>query len=117
VDARLPGLTVSGPDEKTYVFFNDVTLRVRHLPLMVVADRRLMLMADGLGRFLNLPVVDKTGLTNLYDYSIGWNVHVQRQLENETTARAAVDKILHDLGLGLAPDTAPLDMLVVKKVD
>ena len=84
---------------------------------MVVADERLMLLADGLGRFLNTPVVDKTGLTNVYDYSIAWNVQVKRQLENETTARAAVDKMLRDLGLGLAPDTASLEMLVVKKAD
>jgi len=110
VDARLPGLTVSGADEKVDVDFNDVKLRVRHLPLMVVAD-------EGLGRFLNTPVVDKTGLTNVYNYALAWNVQVKRQLENETTARAAADKMLHDLGLGLEPDTAPLEMLVVKKAD
>ena len=117
VDSRLPGLTVSGADEKPYVHYNDRLLRLRHLPLMVVAEERLMPLANALGRYLNTPVVDKTGLTNVYDYSITWNVQVQRQLQNETTARAAVDKMLGELGLGLAPDTASLEMLVVKKAE
>jgi uncharacterized protein (TIGR03435 family) len=117
MDSRLPGLTVSGADEKPDVDYNDRQLRIRHLPLLMVAEERLMPLTNALGRLLNTPVVDKTGLTNVYDYSITWNVQVQRQLQNETTARAAMDKMLRDLGLGLAPDTASLEMLVVKKAD
>jgi uncharacterized protein (TIGR03435 family) len=115
VNASLPDLTVSKASERQTVFFNDVKLRVTHMPLMMVASERLMPVADGLEQFLNTPVVDKTGLTNLYDYSIAWNVHIQRQLEDKTMARAAVDKILNGWGLGLQPDTASLEMLVVKE--
>jgi uncharacterized protein (TIGR03435 family) len=116
-DPRLPGLTASGADEKPFVHYDDRRLILRHLPLMLVAEERLMPLTTALGRYLNIPVVDKTGLTNAYNYSIAWNVHVQRQLRDETTARAAADKMLQGMGLGLAPDTAPLEMLVVKKAD
>ena len=117
VDASLPGLTVSQADERTRVFFDDIKVRVRHLPLIFVVGERGTRLAEGVEQVLNTPVVDKTGLTNFYDYSIPWNAPVQRQFENETTARAAVDKILNSWGLGLEPDTAPLEMLVVKKAD
>jgi len=117
VDASLPGLTVSKADERTRVFFDDIKVRVWHLPLIFVVAEQGTRLAEGVEQVLNTPVVDKTGLTNFYDYSIPWNAPVQRQFENETTARAAVDKILNSWGLGLEPDTAPLEMLVVKKAD
>jgi uncharacterized protein (TIGR03435 family) len=115
VDARLPGLKVSPDTEKRDVFYNDQNLKVQHLPLLMMANDRLTTLSDGLGRILPIPVVDETVLTNVYDYTIAWNVRVQRQLENEATARPAVDKILAVWGLGLRPDTAPVEMLVVKK--
>jgi uncharacterized protein (TIGR03435 family) len=114
-DANLPGLKVSGDDEKRHVDYNDLNLQVRHLPLLMLAGDRLRLLHDALEQILPLPVVDKTGLTNLYDYTIAWNMPVKRQLDNEATARPAVDKILGDWGLGLEPDTASLEMLVVTK--
>jgi len=61
-----------------------------------------------------MPVVDKTGLTNFYDFSVAWDPQVRQQLHDRQTARAAVDKILNAFGLALKPDTAPLEMLVVK---
>lgn len=106
VNANLPGLTVSGANEKQNITFNDVNLHFRHM--------RLTVMADVLEQLLEKPVVDKTGLTNFYDYPVAWDPQTQRRLQNDTTARATVDKILNGLGLGLEPDTALLEMLVVK---
>jgi uncharacterized protein (TIGR03435 family) len=109
VDARLPGLTVSGADEKERMFYNDSKLRFWH--------RRLTVLSSGLGSYLTTPVVDKTGLTNFYNFAIIWDPPIQREIRDNKTARAALDKIVAGLGLGLAPDTAPLEMLVVKKAD
>jgi uncharacterized protein (TIGR03435 family) len=109
VSANLPGLTVSGASEKEKITFNDVKLRFTHM--------RLTVMADVLEQLLKTPVVDKTGLTNYYDYTVAWDSQTQRQLENDMTARATVNKILNGLGLGLEPDTASLEMLVVKKAN
>jgi uncharacterized protein (TIGR03435 family) len=109
MDARLPGLTVSGADEKERMFYNDSKLRFWH--------RRLAVLSAGLGSYLATPVMDKTGLTNFYNFAIIWDPPIQREIRDHQTARAALDKIVHDLGLGLVPDTAPLEMLVVKKAD
>ena len=56
---------------------------------------------------LQQPVVDETGLTNFYDFR--WNFGARD--------KAAIDKQLAGLGLGLEPKTEPLDMLVVEKAD
>jgi uncharacterized protein (TIGR03435 family) len=64
---------------------------------------------------LKTPVVDETGLTNYYDFSLGWNTQFLMQLRDAAAARPAVDKLLGDWGLGLEPDNASLEMLVVKK--
>jgi uncharacterized protein (TIGR03435 family) len=62
---------------------------------------------------LKIPVVNKTGLTNLYDYSMAYDTQTRRQLQNEITARPVVDQILAGWGLALQPDRAPMEMLVV----
>lgn len=109
VDSSLPGLTVSGADEKENITFNDVKLLFTHLQLTVCAD--------ALEQFLKAPMVDKTDLTNFYDFSIAWDSQTRRRLQDDRTARATADQILNDLGLGLKPDMASLEMLVVKKAD
>jgi len=108
-DANLPGLTVSGADEKENVDFKDFQLHITHMPL---AD-----LAQGLEQFVKMPVVDKTGLTNFYDFLVAWDFKTQRQLRDDATSRAAADKIIQSLGLELQSDTASLEMLIVKKAD
>jgi uncharacterized protein (TIGR03435 family) len=101
----LPGLTVSAADAKENEVMKNGRLYITHL--------KLTDLIDGLQQMLKTPVVDKTGLTNFYDFSLVWNSQVQRgQLD-----RAAVEKILEEWGLGLESDTASLQMLFVKKAD
>jgi len=64
---------------------------------------------------LKMPVVDKTGLTNYYDFSLVWDSQTAQQIQNGTLDQATGQKILAEWGLGLEPDTASLEMLVVKK--
>ena len=61
-----------------------------------------------------MPVVDETGLTNFYDFSIPWNPRTQQQLPNGGIETAAGNKMLAGLGLELELATAPLEMLDVK---
>lgn len=105
----LPGLTVSDANKKENVEFKDGRLYSTHVQVGA--------MTGELEQVLGTPVVDKTGLTNFYDYSLAWNSQVQQQLQNGPTARAAVDKILDDWGLALKPDTDTLEMLVVKRAE
>jgi uncharacterized protein (TIGR03435 family) len=107
VDASLPGLTVSGADEKQNVRFENRKINFTHLPLTAVTGE--------LERMLNTPVVDKLGLTNFYDYSMVWNEQIQRQMRSGTLTREAADKILAAWGLGLHADTAAIPVLLVEK--
>ena len=106
-DARLPGLTVSGPDERQTVAFKDGQLHFTHA--------RLGGITGFAQQFLKVPLVDRTDLTNYYDFAVAWDQRTWQQLENEATARDGLDKIFGRLGLRLQPDTAPVEMLVVEK--
>ncbi|MGA2246318.1 MAG: TIGR03435 family protein [Verrucomicrobiota bacterium] len=75
---------------------------------------RVQDLLRGLEQVTKLPVVDKTTLTNYYDFSVDWGPQMMRQLQNEATAADAVKKILDDLGLTLEPDEDQTEMLVVK---
>lgn len=72
-------------------------------------------LLDGLEQAVKIPVVDKTGLTNYYDFSLAWNQQLAQQVQNGTLDPETGKKILGDWGLGLHPDTASVEMLVVKK--
>ena len=55
------------------------------------------------------PVVDQTGLTNSYDFSLKWKSDGDSNL-------AALQQALEDqLGLELVPTNMPVEMLVVEK--
>jgi uncharacterized protein (TIGR03435 family) len=105
----LPGLAVSDADKKENVSFNDGQLRFTHV--------RVGAMISGFEQVLGIPVVDRTGLTNDYDFSVAWGPEAQQQLRNGATARTLVDKILNDWGLSLKPETASVEMLAVRKAD
>jgi len=118
VDEHPPNLAVSGSEERQNANFNDIKITLQHLPLLLIAeDGHPMRMTDGLELFLATPVVDKSEMTKLYDYSMIWDMPTRKQLRDPATARPAVDKILGGWGLGLKPDTASLEMLVVKQAD
>lgn len=106
-DPALPGLTVSANSEKEGSDFKQGKLYIRHLQLKE--------LTSGFEQVLKTPVVDETSLTNYYDFSVTWTTQFLMQLRDESTARPAVDKLLGNWGLGLEPDTASLEMLVVKK--
>jgi uncharacterized protein (TIGR03435 family) len=106
-DPALPGLTVSAEGESEGSSFKKGRLWITHL--------RFKELTTGFEQVLRTPVVDETGLTNYYDFSLAWNMQLLLRLRDASTARPAVDKLLGDWGLGLEPDTASLEMLVVKK--
>lgn len=106
-NAGLPGLAVSSPGEKRKGFYKHGNFYLMHFQLKE-------LLRD-FEQTLDTPIVDETGLTNYYDFSFPWDIQTIGQLNNETTARPVLDKILATWGLGFEPETASLEMLVVKK--
>ena len=108
-DPALRALTISRTDEKRRINLRDEKLYFTQVPLSI--------MINVFGRFLETPMVDKTGTTNLYDFSIDWNSKTEQSYDAGTMTRDKVDQFIGALGLKLEPDTAPLDMLVVKKAN
>jgi uncharacterized protein (TIGR03435 family) len=108
VDPTLPGMTLSTTDKRS-----DTTNKNGKLTL---GHTRLKELAPDFEWILKTPVVDETGLTNYYDMTFDWNPSMESRLQNETTARPIADKILKNLGLALEPDTAPVEVLMVKRV-
>ncbi len=106
-NGTLPGLTVSAGG-KPNVDFNQGKLHFTHM--------RPGMLAGGLEQVVKLPVVDQTDLTNFYDFSLAMDPKLQRQLQNDATARAAAESILAGWGLGLESDNQSVEMLVVKSV-
>jgi uncharacterized protein (TIGR03435 family) len=59
---------------------------------------------------LKQPVLDRTGLTNFYDFSVARSWPIPGEPDQK-----AVEKILNDLGLKLEPGNESMQMLVVEK--
>ena len=76
---------------------------------------RLSVISDGLEGMLKTPVVDKTGMTNFYDFSLLWDSKTAQKIQSGTLDDETGRKILSSWGLGLEPDTASIEMLVVRK--
>jgi uncharacterized protein (TIGR03435 family) len=64
------------------------------------------------GRYLTRPVIDKTGLTGAYDFTLRWSTDPGREL-NQSIFKAVEDQ----LGLKFVPGTEPLPALRVDKID
>ena len=104
---NLPGLTVSANGEKTDIVFKNGKLYFTHQPLSVILD--------GLSRGLDQPVVNQTGLTDDYDFSVQWNGGIQEKMETGAFSLAGVKQVLKGWGLTLEQDTQPMDMFIVEK--
>ena len=104
-DPNSPGLQVSNGDEKQNTNFKNGRLFFTHTKLSEISS--------GLTSVLKMPVVDKTDLTNFYDFSLAW----KPGMNPNNLSRDDIDKILAEWGLDLEPDTASIEMLVVKRAN
>ena len=106
-DPNSPGLKIADAGEKENVMPKNGRLYFTHMRLNVVTD--------GMERMFKTPMVDNTGLTNFYDFSLVWDPQTQRQISSGTLDPETGKEILDEWGLGLGPSTASIEMLVVKK--
>lgn len=98
-----PVLQLSTNGQRTSISVQNGKLQATHM--------RLAFLSSLLGNVSKQPVLDKTGLTNYYDFSVDYDWGKYRNNPDQE----AVDKILNALGLELEPDTTSMSMLVVKK--
>lgn len=104
-DPNSPGLVLSGSDEKQNADVKKGRMYLTHMKLQDVTS--------GLEYVLKTPVVDETGLSNYYDFSLAWTPSVR----TGNLTRDDIDKIIGEWGLKLESDTESMEMLVLKKVD
>lgn len=105
VDPNLPNLEISDPTENEGATYSKGQLHFKHLHIDDLTDE--------FERVINVPVVDQTGLTNAYDFSVPWDRQTEVRFMLEATARATIDKMLNKIGLALQSVNAPVEVLVV----
>jgi uncharacterized protein (TIGR03435 family) len=104
---QMQAFKLSPANEKQNEDMKNGKLYFTHMPLTPILS--------GIEMIAGSPVVDETGLTNSYDFSLVWNAQMEQKLQGGNFDKDTGEKILENWGLGMEPDTAPMAMLVVKK--
>ena len=107
INPALPGLTPSADDENSDVNYKGGKLYFTH--------KQLDYIVDGLEQGLDKPILDQTGLTNYYDFSVAWNANVEKRMQDGSFSLDGTKKVLASWGLGLEATNTPLEMCVVEK--
>jgi uncharacterized protein (TIGR03435 family) len=79
----------------------------------------LAILLTQLAQELDRPVLDKTGLTGKYNFTLNWSPTIH-SISSHTDADDAVSiftALQEDLGLRLQPSTGPVEVLVIDHVD
>ena len=102
---------------------------IAHLPASDADQRRfggrnvnLPMLAQSLPAQTGLatlprPVIDATGLTGGFDFSIQWTPEDTSPIDNHETGGSFRDALKHQLGLKLEPRKAPVEVLVIDRAE
>jgi uncharacterized protein (TIGR03435 family) len=104
-DPALPGLAPSAADETSDIHYKDGTLYFTHEPVEIIVG--------GLSLGLNRLVLDQTGLTNTFDFSVKWNHDTHTRMEDGDWSVEGVRQVLGGWGLGLEPGNIVTNIYVV----
>lgn len=104
-DPALPGFAVSAAGETSDIDYKDGKLYFTHEPVDSIVD--------GLSLGLNRLVLDQSGLTNAYDFSVTWNHNTGKAMENSAWSLEGVQKVLAGWGLALESGNIQTNMYVV----
>jgi uncharacterized protein (TIGR03435 family) len=79
----------------------------------IEGNQSLQYVAPLLEKFLGKPVIDQTGLAQSFSLDLQW----KESGADDTNHDALKQALLDQLGLELVPSRAPVEMLVVEKVN
>lgn len=65
------------------------------------------------GAYVAKPIVDKTGLPGLYDFSILWTEHADQVPDADSTGVPLISALRDQLGLRLTPKRVSVGMIVI----
>jgi uncharacterized protein (TIGR03435 family) len=103
----LPGLSVSGSDEDSDIHYKSGKLNFTHKPFDYIVG--------GLSQGLDKPILDHTGLTNYYDFSLTWNAGIEKAMQHGSLNADGTEKVIAEWGLSLEPTNVSMDVYVVEK--
>jgi len=106
-DPSLPGLMVSADSESNDVNYKNGQLNFTHKPFDYIVD--------GLSQGLDKLILDQTGLTNCYDFSLAWNSDTEKAMQHGSFDLDRTKKVIADWGLGLQPTNISMNAYVVEK--
>lgn len=106
-NSSLPGLTVSGDGENEGVTYKHGKLHFTH--------KQLDMIVGGLSQGLDKPILDQTGLTNYYDFSVIWSPEIEKGMQHGSFNMAGTKKVLAGWGLGLEPTNVSMEVCIVEK--
>jgi uncharacterized protein (TIGR03435 family) len=107
--ARSTGDPNGAPDENESSNGSVVTMRMTNVSM---GD-----FAPDLGYFLGRPAVDQTGLAGRYDFQLKWTSDESKAPADGTAPPGMFTAIQEQLGLKLEPAKAPVDVLVIDKIE
>lgn len=108
-DPSLPGLTVSANNEDNDINYKDGKLYFTHKPFDYIVD--------GLSQGLDKPILDQTGLTNYYDFSLAWNPDTEKAMQHGMLDLDKTRNVIGQWGLGLEPTNVPMEVYVIEKAN
>lgn len=103
--ARLPGGVPSSCDVFLTLLDTHAQTSARNVSMEMIAN--------SLGPF-DRPVVDRTGLSGLYDFTMAWTPETTEQME---TATGYLEALKEQLGLRLESTTGPITSLIVDRIE
>ena len=80
--------------------------------IMAGFEQPVSTLLKNLEQKFRMPIIDRTGLTERYDFALQWNEPDRKQPNLEGLKQALYDQ----LGLELVPTNMPIEMLVVERV-
>jgi uncharacterized protein (TIGR03435 family) len=63
--------------------------------------------------FVDRPILDRTGLKGVYDFTLSWNQVLSADLPGDSSGPGIFEALRKQLGLKLEPQNGPLEILVI----
>jgi uncharacterized protein (TIGR03435 family) len=87
-------------------------------PAQIVARGQSMdQLAARLSRSIGEPVVNQTGITGIYDFTVQWTEEERFRLPGASASPSIFTALSEQLGLRLRSQRVPMDTLVIESVE
>ena len=86
-------------------------------PVAAVQRVAIAQMVEILSRAMRAPVIDKTGLTGKYDFTVDFSGYISKDMREDDVPALAMSALPELLGLKLESKKSPVEMLIVDHME